>query len=203
LKSIKQTLKEIFAPVAAALAIAVPLAAASAPAQAAVMETGPTRVVLQQLKNDGYTPVGGGQIASQDGRTTVSVIYKNAQNDWIATRGNDRTTQVIGRGTGLEIGKWAYTVPVSLNTPVDHEAGATSQCMPYEQVRENYLKNAFTTADLIQGTLQNGERMQIYANGGKWASLTIKQDAERTTCRTGAGNGFILSSQPTPAASLH
>lgn len=206
MKSIRQTLKEIFAPAAAALsalALAVPLAMAPAPAEAAVMNTGPTPLVLRQLKTDGYTPVGGGQIQGQDGRTQVVAIFRNPNNEWIATQGTQGTTQVVARGTDLQIRQWAYSINVSLGPDpvvIDHEGqGAASQCMPFEQVRENVLKSSFQQADLIQGRLQNGDTMQMYVNNGEWLSVTVKPDADRTTCRMAQGSGFRMAAPPAQA----
>lgn len=165
------------------------------------MNAGPTPLVLKQLQTDGYELVGGGVAPGQGDRVTVVTFFKNSNNEWIATQGNDRTTRVVARGTDMQIREWAYSVSVSFEPGVQNAQSAPrSECAPFDRIRETVLKDQFAQANLIEGRLANGDRMQTYINEGTWMTMTVKQDAESTTCPNQGGVGFRVVAPLTPVA---
>mgnify|MGYP006197751741 CR=1 FL=1 len=50
--------------------------------------------------------------------------------------------------------------------------------------------------DLITGTLENGEQMQTYINGGNWLSVTVKPDAEAAVLSLQSGETDIMEIIP-------
>ncbi|GEM_PF-2661259 len=209
MKPIRQTLKEIFAPAAlalSALAIAVPMSTADA----AVRNMGPTVIIHKQMANEGYEPVGGGYIESAP-NAGILAFFKKPNNEWLATRGNSKTTEVVMRGTDLKVKEWEYTIPVSFEnaippvaaTQVNHQG-----CPSFDQVQDTVLKNKFDHATLLEGRTMDGNKMKAFVKDGDWLALGIKQDADSTTCPLAQGSGFrmaetVSASALTPAPAIH
>lgn len=206
MKSLGKSLKEIFKPVAMALSaalVAAPLV--TQPAQANVMNIGPSSLMLSQLQTDGYEPVGAGYQMSSSGQSRLVSFFANSNKDWIAVAGapSGGTMQVLSRGSDLKVSNWAYTINVA-DKPgvqqVQQAPGAASQCAAYEVIQDRILKRAFDHSYLIEGKLANGDTMQTYVSpvGGNWMILDKKSDADQTTCRMAAGAGFQIEKASLP-----